>query len=216
MITCITVRELRANLGQYLDLLEQGETIEVRGLKICSQFTKIKTTEECRKSMRPFSMTCVEGNEPEPPPLSEEALERAKETFANLKGRFDVRGGRYEKSSDDAPLIAHRPEIGYAIEHGPCDTCKKRVQLYGFYDDGERKICEQCLKDRLGKNASRYLVEANKIIPQEPMRAPVMPLRTPVSKCEHEPVRYCSSCKCQAVYGNSSLCIKCAKKTRKK
>lgn len=53
----ITVREFRENLSKYLDILENGDQIKVRGITLCSEKTRIKSIEEAEEACTPRMQT---------------------------------------------------------------------------------------------------------------------------------------------------------------
>lgn len=102
-----------------------------------------------------------------------------------------------------------------------CSFCNKTVQLYyGPFENGENpEVCENCLLRLLGEQARKFINEANKVPQRE--RIVTKPDGTfrmrkqAVLNDNQRNVKYCTKCKCQAVSGNSSLCVKCGKKKKK-
>lgn len=174
----VTVAEFRQNLKEYLDQIESGEVVEVRGIPLCMYIKPQEVEENVHK----------------------------KPTRQELQDKIDAIIGK-------KPMYIE-PEQEQTFQHDPCDLCTQRTQLYRFYDDGERKVCAPCMKNKLGKEAARHLTEANKIYPQEPAKRIEVTLHNRSDKITREPVRYCTACKFQAASAGSNLCVKCNKKKK--
>lgn len=103
-----------------------------------------------------------------------------------------------------------------------CYFCRQAVQLYNFFQEGsEYLVCEECLKNRLGKHAKKYICEGNKVGPREPImtahtgKEPPNPVFRQPAKIKRESVKYCTKCKCAPAQHGTSLCVKCGKKKKK-
>lgn len=137
------------------------------------------------------------------------------DVFNNLKDKLDVRSKNYDPEG-----VSHWEEGNslHVIDgpfYDPCEMCGKKVQLYEFYDDGERKACESCIRKGMGKNASKVLIEKNKVAPSEATPSAPSTFHAP-SKIERQEVKYCESCKFRAVYNGAKRCVKCDTKKKKK
>lgn len=198
----LTFRELRMNLSSILDRMEEGEVFEVRGgLLGFVNFPQMVMEKIPLKEMQE---------------MVKPALINPKPTIAKLQDMINEMQDNAPHKIDHIGPVELREGFSDTLEHDPCEVCRKRVQLYGFYEDTDHKLCEQCLRDRLGKGAIKYIIESNKILPQEPVRSVPAGLHRQAGKFERRDVKYCTACKFQAVSGNSSLCAKCSKKKAKK
>lgn len=199
----LTFRDLRSNLKEILDRMEAGEVFEIRGM-----FLKLDM-----------------------PELSNEALEKAAKRMPNKGAKppsllvkdMPLPGQITLQEQIDA--IQKEPHEITHVDgpfYDPCGMCNKPNQLYRFHEDGEGyEVCELCLKNKLGKHAKKYINDLNKVVPSEPVRVPrdfgkTANLLIRQTKVERPPVKYCTKCKCQAVSGNSTLCVKCGSKKKRK
>lgn len=142
----VTAREFKSNQGKYLDMLANGERIEVRGIVLQAVTTETNdvTTEEGYKGE---SVTTIE---------------RLKQTVR------DIEQGKSEPlpiSSQDQPYIRTDGKV--------CECCQKGIEaLYEVWEDGEERIvCELCLKNRHGKMWKQFATskieddEGEKVVP---------------------------------------------------
>lgn len=189
----VTVAEFRMNLKEYLDQIMLGEIIEVRGIPLCMYI----------------------------PPLSEEAFEPMPPSKGEPSKLMLLQAKIHEIEGRDSKALfsAMHPSTSEDVHenlHGACDLCTQHVQLYHVFDDGDRKICEICLKQRLGNGAAKYISEGNKVQPQELAKSAPVVLNRQSNATDRPDLNYCSSCKFQVALGGQTLCGKCVKKSKKK
>lgn len=121
----VTAREFQGNQKKYLDMLEAGEMVEVRGL-ILTVYTPDDRiyAEEDKSPDRIYALEQLKGKVQD----IESGLARPMATV-----------------SEDEPYIRTDGKL--------CECCQKGAEaLYEVWEDGEERIvCELCLKNRHGK-----------------------------------------------------------------
>lgn len=143
----ITFRALRQNLRKYLDRMEKGDLFEIRGHLLGFLIETPLTAEEIADL---------------PPEIKKSMpLKELKEKITAIEDRDVTTSPPVPSEKIIGDLSGVTAEL---IEYDQCDLCSKQVQLYNFFDETDHKVCEACLRSKLGKGATKYLAKANMIV----------------------------------------------------
>lgn len=206
----LTMREFRANLRKYLDLIKEGEVFEVGGVQLCMYTDKPdysleglekKLDEICelikeKATIKLGGAGTFENTFKGNPVMSPQLLDRAKSNFVNPVQET------FEGSDHDDRF-------------NPCALCGKQRQLYLVFQDGEREVCGPCIKRTMGKRADSFMATAQKVAPTEELAKAAPVEMKPQAKFNDDPIQYCSKCMFRAVYNGQKTCSKCSSKKKK-
>lgn len=138
----VTVAEFRRNLKAYLDHMQGGGHVYVRGLTLC---TYLEDVHENKENVHKEHVHDVH---------KEEKMEE-------LKGKFDVRGAKKEVVHVDGPSL----DAVY-IEKEKCMVCTQNEAVKYAWNEklGEdMPICEWCVKVNYRGKGSMFKKHFNKL-----------------------------------------------------
>lgn len=132
----VTVREFKNNLSRCLDLLEDGQVLEVRGINIMAVATLKVSGKATIQDLKENVATQNSGPVATPPEFID-----------------------YLNELNEKVMKKSASSRGHARNDGlECELCKKSVKnIYEIFEDGdEHYICEGCLKERHGKGWVKF------------------------------------------------------------
>ena len=154
----VQVNEFRKNLKKYLDLLEKGEVIEVRGVRIAKTEEWFDDKGETVSVHRTMEFPVGKGVYTDPQTVE-------KESKKSTKGKLNV-----HKDKNGVKISMAGGDVNYygasQIEIHTCEKCKKpNNECYRLWEEGEERIvCIDCIKKSVSsKMLKSYLRKLNKL-----------------------------------------------------
>ena len=223
-----TIAEFRAHLKDYFKRMQEGEIIEIAGLNLgdvhaCTRCTDVADKKDVQVPKRDPEKFKELKKQLDVRANPNNFIRDHVQLIAGEKISTDIPGrvlGEESKmySGRVSPLEAPTNIDGYTedgLRHDACELCRKRQQLYVWYEEGEHRICGDCAKKSMGAKAVSWLLSAKKVEPtgEGPKAAPTVFHKQ--STGEQREVNYCSVCHYRAVWNGATKCSKCNIKKKK-